>query len=131
MLLATPWQGFAAAAMLNCDAGSRAATADSMAEPTAEASPRRAVVDHRAMHHATAGFSVHDPARSHSHGVRKTAHDQCSNCAACCLALALQPSIDAVLQTEAAGSESIPFLPASPATFVPETPQRPPQDFVV
>lgn len=115
MLLAVPFQGFAAATMLPC-------------APATAAPAHQHVLDAAAHQHHHAAMQ-HDQAGA-DHGAK--AHGQhgdakCGSCAACCIGAALAPAPAAGLGPAAPQSVSIPFDAGPLPSVHPTLPERPPR----
>ena len=106
VLLAVPFQGFAAAAALPC-------------------APSGAMHDHAAMVHQ--GHHVADAAGAvHHDGPGHHAGTKCGSCAACWAGAAMAPAI-AVPGMPQPASVTIPFDAGPVPTFHPSLPERPPR----
>jgi hypothetical protein len=100
-LLAVPFQGFAAAAAFGCAHGTSHKPAAAMQH------------GHACHHHDAAKASHHD--------------GKCSNCAACCVGVAIAPPVLAVATPPTASSRLV-MADAGPVPSVdPDHPERPPR----
>lgn len=106
VLLAVPFQGYAAAAM--------------PCAPAIAAAAQAATHDHAAML-ASQHASPHETDQAAHHG------GKCGNAAACCSAAALAPPLPSVAAPPPHGSAAIPFTAGLPATVHLAQPERPPQ----
>src|SRR3954464_14015629 len=113
VLLAVPFQGFAAAAMLPCGPHHHA-----------QHLPDAAQRDHTAMpqHHAHAAAAPDAPAKQGHHTSAK-----CGSCAACCIGAAIAPTTGLALAADARQSVAIPFDAARLPSVHPTLPERPPR----
>lgn len=106
MLLAVPFQGYAAAAM--------------PCAPAITAAAHAATHDHAAML-ASQHASAHEAGKPAHHG------GKCGNAAACCSAAALAPPLPSVAAPLPDGSAAIPFAADWHASVHLAQPERPPQ----
>jgi hypothetical protein len=117
VLLAVPFQGFAAATMLPC-APSQAHVVAAVANG---GHAMHHAGEHAAMRHG-ASHGEHDGSASHQHH----AHGKCASCAACCIGAALAPAPLATFALAAPASLSVPFRGGHIPSVHPPVPERPP-----
>jgi hypothetical protein len=118
VLLAVPFQGFAAAAALPCAPATLAVTVHAHQAPGA-------MHDHGAMmHHGHGGHAA--AASAHHDGPGHHAGAKCGSCAACWVGAAMMPAI-AALGLQPASSATIPFAAGHLPAYHPSLPDRPPR----
>ncbi|AJP48705.1 hypothetical protein PG1C_10170 [Rugosibacter aromaticivorans] len=130
MLMAIPFQGFAAITMMCCGSiySSHGVKLTEMADDIAH---HHAQTESSAPHHddqdrlATGGLSVstHHP---HGEDTSKRVAFKCGACAACCVGVGITSSAQHSFVALTFGSTRIAFYPAYFYGFVPETLERPP-----
>lgn len=116
MLLAIPLQGFAAASSLLCDAASKPVAshiAANMVEGHCD-TPDDAVPDS-----ATLDDAVPDDAEPGSPA-------KCSNCASCCVGMAIAPAFAVLLEPRPLASEPIAYAAMHATAHIPGGLERPP-----
>ncbi len=123
LLVALPWQGVAAAAMVLCGPGTQAAV-HGVLEAHAPAA------DGHGMHH---GHGAHDALQSHDaghaesgHGLQADADHHCAACSVCGHALAL-PGAPVMLQTPPLPQGPVAGVWQRPASRVAPLPDKPPR----
>jgi hypothetical protein len=124
VLLAVPFQGFAAAAMLPCAPASGQSHHAAM---THAGHDMRAMHDHAMMqdHHGVAQHS-HDSTKTHGHD----ADGKCASCAACCIGAAMAPALLDGFAATPPPSHSIPFRAVHVPSIHPQVLERPPSSLI-
>jgi hypothetical protein len=120
VLLAVPFQGFAAATMLPC-APAKAAPAH------ADHATHHGGPHHAMSHEASHGHGlVHEGSAAHQHH----ADGKCASCSACCVGAAMAPAALASFAVMAPPSLSVPFDAGHVPSVHPPVPERPPSAFL-
>jgi hypothetical protein len=117
-LLAVPFQGFAAAAMLPC---APAAGAHAMQMTAGAHHDHAAMLKHARQEQG--GHAASDSGAGHGHH----AGAKCGTCAACCIGAAMASAPDLAVASIAPQSVSIPFHAGHLPTVHPTLPERPPR----
>jgi hypothetical protein len=125
LMLALPFQAFAAASMLPRVAQAAAATHGA---PLAELPPchRQMAQEHKAS--ALKAVPSHD-AHTSQHGSEHN-KGKCGTCAACCIGAAMASSLPAALALAPPSTDSIPFRAGHLPSVDPVLPERPPSTFL-
>jgi hypothetical protein len=115
LLLAVPFQGFAAATMLSC------------APVHAMQAAGHAQHDQHAMHDQHAQHAQHDQHANDAKAQADHAGGKCDACAACCIGAAIAPSAAAAMPLESRRFAAIALPIAFVAAVDLALPERPPQ----
>jgi hypothetical protein len=126
LLLALPFQAFAAASML--PRVGQAAAVPVHAAPAADVPPCHAQMMAAMAQDAPAPGHMAAPATASAHDEHAGRHDKnkCGTCAACCVGAAMAPSLPATLALPAPSTVSIPFHAGHLPSVDPVLLERPP-----
>jgi hypothetical protein len=117
VLLAVPFQGFAAATMLPC----APAKAASLAQAHGDHAMHHAGAQPAMRHHAQFQHNDHDNAAHPDH-----AKGKCASTASCCVGAAMAPALPAGFALAAPPSMTVPFRAGHVPSVHPPVPERPP-----
>ena len=133
LLIAVPFQGYAAATMKCCPSAHAKGAAHSAQVPAMQGNMHAHLSgmdhDHEAGAAAVGAARAAKPdadAHHHSGDSSKRVAFKCSACASCCVSVAIVQTADASLSVAPSNSARISFLSRFFYRFVPETLERPP-----